>query len=92
MSFIQRLFAKMLPKRSMEAMKAESEDWILQCPSCSHEISIWEIGGIRYGAKSRGKRTLLRCQGCGKRTWHRNYRKSAGQQQQQEEATTKGSG
>ena len=62
----------------VDDMKAESEDWMLQCP-CGHETSVAELGGVRYGAKSKGKKTLLKCQQCGKRTWHRFYRKSQGQ-------------
>jgi DNA-directed RNA polymerase subunit RPC12/RpoP len=78
MSFFQRLFAKLMPKKTMEAMEADSRDWMVQCP-CGHERSVWEMGGIRYGASSTGKRTLLRCEKCGKRKWHRFYHKSAEQ-------------
>ena len=78
MGFFQKLFATLLPKSSMEAMEAESRDWMVRCP-CGHEISVWELGGIRYGGRSTGKRTLIRCQKCGKRTWHRFYRKSVEQ-------------
>ena len=80
MSFVQRMLAALLPKASMDAMKADSEDWMIQCP-CGQETSIWALGGVRYGGKSTGKRTLIKCQKCGKRTWHRFYRKSEGQQQ-----------
>ena len=75
MAFFQKLFAALLPKDTMDALEADSRDWMVQCP-CGHAISIWELGGIRYKAKSKGKRTLIRCQQCGKRTWHRYYRKS----------------
>ena len=78
MGFFQKLFAALLPKSAMEAMEAESRDWMMQCP-CGHEISVWDIGGIRYKAKSVGKRSLLRCQKCNKRTWHQYHRKSAEQ-------------
>ena len=78
MGFFQKLFGAVLPKSAMDDMKAESEDWMVQC-KCGHETSVWELGGIRYGGKSTGKRTLIKCQKCGKRTWHRFYRKSQGQ-------------
>ena len=78
MGFIQKVFTALLSEKQMEAMKTESEDWMVQCP-CGGETSIWELGGIRYKAKSIGKRSLIRCQKCGKRTWHRYYRKSEGQ-------------
>ena len=78
MGFFQRMLGALLPKSAMDDMKAESEDWMVVCPSCGHETSIWALGGVRYGARSKGKRTLIKCQGCGKRTWHRYYRKSQG--------------
>ena len=78
MGFFQRMLSSLLPKRTVDAMKAESEDWMLQC-KCGHATSIWALGGVRYGAVSKGKRTMIKCQKCGKRTWHRYYRKSEGQ-------------
>ena len=30
----------------MEALEADSRDWMVQCP-CGHERSVWEIGGVR---------------------------------------------
>ncbi len=78
MGFFQRLFAALLPKDTMAALEAGSRDWIVQCP-CGHERSVWELGGIKYGGKAVGKRTLLKCPKCGKRKWHRWYQKSVGQ-------------
>ena len=78
MGFFQRLFAALLPKATMDALEAGSRDWMVKC-KCGHERSVWELGGIKYGGKAVGKRTLLRCEKCGKRTWHRWHQKSAGQ-------------
>jgi hypothetical protein len=72
MGFFQKLFAGLFSKGALEA---ESRDWMIQCP-CGHENSVWELGGIRFGAKSTGKKTLMRCRKCNERTWHRYYRKS----------------
>ena len=80
MGFMQRMLTTLLPKTSVEAMKAESEDWMVQCP-CGQETSVWALGGVRFGAKSKGKKTLMKCAKCGERTWHRFYQKSAEQQQ-----------
>jgi hypothetical protein len=77
MGFFQRLFTALLPQKALEAMESDSRDWMVQCP-CGHERSVWELGGIRYGGSSTGKRTLIRCEKCGKLKWHRFYRKSAG--------------
>ena len=80
MGFFQKMFGALLPKGTMDAMKADSEDWMVVCP-CGYEISVWELGGVRYGGKSTGKRTLFKCQKCGRHRWHRFYRKSLQQQQ-----------
>jgi hypothetical protein len=65
MSFIQRLFMRLLPRRWAEQMKADSQAWRIRCTGCNRSRSIWEIGGIRWKAYSRGKRTIVRCSQCG---------------------------
>jgi hypothetical protein len=80
MGFIQKLFKAVFPKDTIGAMEAESRAWMMQCPACSHEISVWEAGGIRFGASGNPKR-LMRCSQCGKRTWHRTYKKTEDQPQ-----------
>ncbi len=75
MSFWHKLFGTLMPE-TFKDMEAESRLWMLQCPGCGHEVSIWDLGGIRYGAYSKGKRMLRRCRGgCGKIKWHRVYKK-----------------
>jgi DNA-directed RNA polymerase subunit RPC12/RpoP len=73
-SFIQKLLIALFPPKVAEDMETESRSWILRCPTCGHERSIWDVGGIRWGAKGNPKR-LLRCPACGNRTWHTIYRK-----------------
>jgi hypothetical protein len=75
MSFVQRLFTAILPRKWAESMESESRAWVMQCP-CGHERSVWEAGGIRYGA-SGNPRLRVRCPECGRQTWHRVYRKEA---------------
>ncbi len=75
MSFWQKLFGSILPVKP-GYIEAESRRWMLQCP-CGEEISYWDIGGVRIGGVSRGKRTLLRCKKCNKLRWHRVYQKPA---------------
>jgi hypothetical protein len=75
MSFWQRLFASRPPDDPHGAIEAEARTWIVQCP-CGYEKSVWELGGIRAGAKSAGKRYLRKCHGCGRLKWHRVYKKS----------------
>jgi uncharacterized protein with PIN domain len=85
MSFFQKLFTAVFPKDLVHNMEAESRAWMMRCPSCDYEISIWEAGGIRYGASGKPRR-LMRCSQCGKRTWHHIYKKT---EEQQERSVTK---
>ena len=76
MTFVQKLTMALLPKQLAERVKTESQDWMLQCPSCQREISVWEAGGVRYKATNKVKR-LGWCSRCGKKMWLRLYRKSS---------------
>lgn len=68
MSFIQRFFTTVLPRRAAASMEAESRAWKARCPGCGFAKSVWEMGGIRWKAKGE-PRVLLRCPGCGQRKW-----------------------
>jgi len=75
MSSLQRFFLRIFPRAWGEAMEASSRNWLLHCP-CGHERSVWETGGIRWGAS--GKTALWgRCPGCDKNTWQ-TLRRRAG--------------
>jgi len=65
MSFVQRFFQAVLPKRWADSMEAESRQWKIRCRTCKAERSVWETGGIRWGASSTGKVTLVWCSKCG---------------------------
>jgi predicted RNA-binding Zn-ribbon protein involved in translation (DUF1610 family) len=55
------------------------------CPTCGFERTYWDIGGVRYKARSRGKRIGLRCPSCGKRAMHAvEHRPSDGPQEAKE--------
>ena len=61
------------------AMEDESREWLVRCPACGHERSIWELGGVRY--KARGtKRQFRRCPACRQVSWHLVYRQRDGLQ------------
>jgi uncharacterized protein with PIN domain len=55
--------------------EAESREWMVQCQKCSHEISVWEAGGIRYKARGTVRR-LGKCSNCGRVSWLRIYRRT----------------
>jgi hypothetical protein len=74
MSRTQRLVTGIVPRTWAASMEAESRAWMVRCRSCGFERSIWELGGIRWNAKG-SKWTWGRCPNCGKRGWHKIYRR-----------------
>ncbi len=71
---MQRIVVRLMPRRAAE-IERQSREWFLVCPNCGLARDYWEIGGVRYKARSRGKRIALRCPSCGKRKWHRVERR-----------------
>jgi DNA-directed RNA polymerase subunit RPC12/RpoP len=69
MSAIQKLFTAFLSQKAAADLEAESRSWMVRCPSCSFERSIWELGGIRWKAAGNPRR-YMRCPQCGKGGWH----------------------
>jgi DNA-directed RNA polymerase subunit RPC12/RpoP len=69
------LLRRFSPKRA-EAAERESREWFFVCSECGTARSYAELGGIRYGASSKGKRTVLRCPTCGVRRVHSVERRS----------------
>jgi hypothetical protein len=65
----RQLFGKLAPRSWATSMEAESRTWMVRCPSCSFERSVWDMGGIRWKA-SGNKWIWVRCPNCGKRGWH----------------------
>lgn len=68
-SLTQRIVMRLMPGRAND-IERQSREWLIVCPNCAFERSVWDIGGVRYGARSRGKRIGLRCPSCGKRAMH----------------------
>jgi hypothetical protein len=73
-SRIQRFFLRLFPRRAGD-MESESREWKVICSKCGHERDIWELGGIRYKAWSRGKRMGMRCPACGRWGMHKVERR-----------------
>lgn len=74
LSRTQRVISGIVPRTWAESMEAESRAWMVLCRSCGFERSIWELGGIRWKATG-SKWTWGRCPNCGKRGWHKIYRR-----------------
>jgi len=49
----------------MDRIEAESRTWMMQCPKCGFETSIWQAGGMRYKGLGPVYR-LGRCPSCEK--------------------------
>lgn len=75
MTGVQRFFLAILPRSMGQAMEKESRLWMMVCPGCGKETSIWDAGGIRYLAAGNPRR-LRRCSECGPR-WHKVVKKDA---------------
>lgn len=71
MPILRNLILKFVSAETAKKMEAESRAWKLRC-KCGSETNVWDIGGIRYKAYSRGKKTIVRCPNCGL-TWHDVY-------------------
>jgi transposase-like protein len=69
MTGIQKLLISILPKKWAADMEAESRSWMVRCPSCSFERSVWELGGIRWKAAGNPRRHM-HCPQCGNSGWH----------------------
>ena len=75
MSFMQKLFVAILPRKWAESMEAESRRWMARCP-CGFERSVWELGWIRWKAAGRDHQ-YVSCPQCGQSHWHTLYKKRA---------------
>jgi hypothetical protein len=65
MNTIQKVITKIVPRRWAQDMETESRAWIMTCPNCRAEQSLWDAGGIRWKAYS-NKSVFMRCPQCGK--------------------------
>ncbi len=69
LSRTQRFFQRWAPERWFKAMETESRDWHLIC-ECGHAQSVWERGGIRFGAAGKPVK-MLWCAACHRLRTHR---------------------
>lgn len=67
MSLVQRLVLLVVGRDRAAAIERESRSWVVTCPSCGGQRSYWDLGGIRFGAASSGKKIGSTCPACGTR-------------------------
>lgn len=70
LSGTQRMFRRMTSPELFAAMERESRLWKAECPHCRAQISVWEMGGVRYKAAGE-PRKRMRCPTCGQTGWMR---------------------
>lgn len=68
MTLVQSIFSRCMPRHVVAQMEKESRAWKASCP-CGYSLSMWERGGIRFGAAGK-PRQLLKCPKCEKWTMH----------------------
>jgi hypothetical protein len=73
-SGVQKLLTGMFSPATAARMEADSRMWMMQCPNCGWERSLWELGGIRYKAVG-NPRSLQRCPNCRQIRWMKIYRR-----------------
>lgn len=76
MGIFRKVIGALFAGGAADDIADDSSQWMVQCP-CGCERSYAELGGVRFGAVSKGKRVLVLCKQCGKLKMHRVYRKSA---------------
>ena len=66
MKLIQRALTSIVPSRTADLMKQETEQWQLRCSGCGKTKSLWDAGGIRFGKASAGNAsaTFAWCRSC----------------------------
>lgn len=69
MAFFRRLILRFMSPGARARAEAESRAWTVTCTACGHMRSVWDMGGLRYGA-SGTPRWRLTCPACGARGWH----------------------
>ncbi|MFM7750427.1 MAG: hypothetical protein ACKOTF_08675 [Opitutaceae bacterium] len=74
MNGLRNLILRLIPGRWARAMESESRLWRSRC-DCGHDWSVWDEGGIRWGAAGEPRR-LRRCPACQRVAW-RKLRKVA---------------
>lgn len=77
MTLVQDIFARAMPQALAARMEAEARAWIGRCP-CGFGQSMWERGGVRWGASER-PRQVLKCPRCNAFTVHSVTRERASQ-------------
>lgn len=70
LSGVQKLALGAVSAETAAEIEAQSRSWMIRCPHCGFERSVWDAGGVRYKAAGT-KRQRMTCANCGRSGWHR---------------------
>ena len=70
---LRKLIKKLAPGL-YRRIETESRSWMMHCPKCASEFSLWDYGGMRYKGLGTVYR-LGRCRACNRISMLRIYRK-----------------
>ena len=65
---LRKILQTILTDKQFQKIENSSKEWFSVCSKCGYSISVWDSGGIRFGAASKGKRVLGHCPTCNKKT------------------------
>jgi predicted RNA-binding Zn-ribbon protein involved in translation (DUF1610 family) len=68
MSRAQKILLAILPSAWAADAERESKQWVMQCPNCGFQLSLWDAGGIRWKALGNPRRRMT-CPQCGQTEW-----------------------
>jgi hypothetical protein len=72
LSGAQKIVKFFSSESKFQKIMEESMNWKFTC-SCGKESNIWEIGGVRAGAKGKPS-VMIRCPHCGKTSMQKLYK------------------
>jgi hypothetical protein len=66
---MRKILQWILPKKHYQRLVDESKRWFFVHGACGYSVSVWEAGGIRFGAMSKNKKVLGKCPRCDKKVF-----------------------
>lgn len=66
---MQKLAIASVSPETAAEIERQSRNWMIRCPHCGFERSVWEAGGVRYKAAGTPRQHRT-CANCGRAGWH----------------------
>jgi len=55
---LQQVILNLMPPAWRADIEAESRSWMVRCPDCQTELSVWQLGGVRWKAIGNPRRWM----------------------------------